>query len=337
MFRRGPTKWNHIRFFNASKVANTAIPVLGLGALGLGVVQCMKLIYQDEYYGETAVCKMIKDVAVNNDDLEIKMDSPLIVLSNLAELTDFYKSNKLPRRAFSPACEKISESAEQKNSFRTTFFVKGPNDGYSGRKVAQVYAEVDSTDTGVKMTAAMADIYDIEDVIAERKAPKLCRSIMITDTREMDYDEEPIIAEVISEVVTPEVEAVIADISPDVDTAVAETIVVKNTPIVKSVIAEIVPEVLPEAATPETEPVITNISSEEISVLKPVAEISPEIIPVSITPDIESIIAENAPIKDTPVVDPIIAAITPEMSPEISASVEPVVVKIASEINSDDQ
>ncbi|CBY42815.1 unnamed protein product, partial [Oikopleura dioica] len=172
---------------SSDSLASSIMPVIALGGVGAGVYYASKAILHDKYYGQSAAVEVMKDVAFLNDDLDIKLDSPKIAFSDINELVDYYRNNREPRRAFDPPLSKYQEKGVE--FCRSQFYVKGPNDCSSGRKVAQIYAETKMTEDGPAIYYAQADIFDIESVI--KGSPRqVSKPILIADNRPVEKSDE---------------------------------------------------------------------------------------------------------------------------------------------------
>ena len=62
--------------------------------------------------------------------------------------------------------QKLKFSAKTEDGYRFTFFAKGPNEGYAGRKCAMIHACVlkDADAEGLKWKYLHAEFYDIGDI-----------------------------------------------------------------------------------------------------------------------------------------------------------------------------
>ena len=88
-------------------VVNTMIPILGMGGILIAFVKVVNLVRYDWQYGESAVCEILKEIVLESDDLDIKLDSPMVLCSTDTELKLFYRDGKMPTRDFAPPCEKV--------------------------------------------------------------------------------------------------------------------------------------------------------------------------------------------------------------------------------------
>ena len=143
----------------------------------------IQIYREDKNYGVSAVGKQLQRKISDDDELEIRLDTPLTVFSNFHQLSEFYINNNPPTRSFDPPCQQYEE--EGKIRYRTNFFVKGPNDSYARKKVARIAAEVERTESGVEIRYAVAEIFDIDELLTkgpEAELKPLRNPIIIVDT-----------------------------------------------------------------------------------------------------------------------------------------------------------
>ena len=149
----------------------------------LTLMKGFQIYREDKNYGVSAVGKQLQRKILDEDELEIRLDTPLTIFSNFHQLSEFYKNNSPPTRSFDPPCQQYEE--EGKIRYRTNFFVKGPNDSYAKRKVARIAAEVERIESGVEIRYAVAEIFDIEEMLTngpEAELKPLRYPIILVDT-----------------------------------------------------------------------------------------------------------------------------------------------------------
>ena len=167
-----------------SKMGENLAALTGLSLGGFGIFKGIQFYREDKNFGVSAVAKKLERKILDDDELEIRLDTPLRAFSNFHELSEFYKTGSTPTRAFDPPCQKIEEEGQTR--FRTNFFVKGPNDSYAKRKVARIAAEVQRTESGVEIRYAVAEIFDMEQLLSvgpEGELKPLRNPIVIVNTR----------------------------------------------------------------------------------------------------------------------------------------------------------
>ena len=125
---------------------------------------------------------MAQKVAIEHDDLEIKLGSPLYLFNSIGEMREYAKEDSNRILAFNPptvghtsnGLSVLNKIKNQLNCFqdanedghRFTFFAKGPNTGYASRKCAMIHACVLKRTDGTRLEwkYLIAEFYDIGDI-----------------------------------------------------------------------------------------------------------------------------------------------------------------------------